>query len=93
MEHKTVINALNTAIPLHHTGEDRFSTEASTALEEMTRGVALLAQVMHRNNDTVAGGFGEKLGGYMYIASLPHPFNALTEKSSVYASYQFVVQY
>lgn len=26
-------------------GEDRFSTEAMTALEEMTRGVALLAQV------------------------------------------------
>lgn len=28
-------------------GEDRFSTEGNAALEEMTRGVPLLAQVMH----------------------------------------------
>ncbi|XP_067102773.1 A kinase (PRKA) anchor protein 1b [Osmerus mordax] len=33
-------------------GEDRFSTEASTALEEMTRGVALLAQVTNYDNNT-----------------------------------------
>ncbi|XP_057694747.1 A kinase (PRKA) anchor protein 1b [Corythoichthys intestinalis] len=33
-------------------GEDRFSSEATTALEEMTRGVALLAQVSNYDNNT-----------------------------------------
>ncbi|XP_072548030.1 A kinase (PRKA) anchor protein 1b [Salminus brasiliensis] len=33
-------------------GEDRFSTEASSALEEMTRGVPLLAQVTNYDNNT-----------------------------------------
>uniref|UniRef100_A0A8C5ESG4 Tudor domain-containing protein n=1 Tax=Gouania willdenowi TaxID=441366 RepID=A0A8C5ESG4_GOUWI len=33
-------------------GEDRFSTEATSALEEMTRGVALLAQVSNYDNHT-----------------------------------------
>ncbi|KAM6970516.1 A kinase (PRKA) anchor protein 1b [Aplochiton taeniatus] len=33
-------------------GEDRFSTEANSALEEMTRGVALLAQVTNYDNNT-----------------------------------------
>ncbi|KAK5869073.1 hypothetical protein PBY51_010033 [Eleginops maclovinus] len=33
-------------------GEDRFSTEATAALEEMTRGVALLAQVSNYDNNT-----------------------------------------
>lgn len=33
-------------------GEDRFSAEATTALEEMTRGVALLAQVSNYDNNT-----------------------------------------
>ncbi|KAM4627970.1 A kinase (PRKA) anchor protein 1b [Polymixia lowei] len=33
-------------------GEDRFSTEANSALEEMTRGVALLAQVSNYDNNT-----------------------------------------
>ncbi|KAA8589783.1 A-kinase anchor protein 1, mitochondrial [Etheostoma spectabile] len=33
-------------------GEDRFSAEATSALEEMTRGVALLAQVSNYDNNT-----------------------------------------
>uniref|UniRef100_A0A8C2ZAI3 A kinase (PRKA) anchor protein 1b n=1 Tax=Cyclopterus lumpus TaxID=8103 RepID=A0A8C2ZAI3_CYCLU len=33
-------------------GEDRFSPEATSALEEMTRGVALLAQVSNYDNNT-----------------------------------------
>ncbi|KAG5836776.1 hypothetical protein ANANG_G00232180 [Anguilla anguilla] len=33
-------------------GEERFSAEASSALEEMTRGVALLAQVTNYDNNT-----------------------------------------
>ncbi|KAK5905189.1 hypothetical protein CesoFtcFv8_006676 [Champsocephalus esox] len=33
-------------------GEDQFSTEATAALEEMTRGVALLAQVSNYDNNT-----------------------------------------
>lgn len=33
-------------------GEDRFSTEASSALEEMTRGIPLLAQVTNYDNNT-----------------------------------------
>lgn len=33
-------------------GEDRFSSEATSALEEMTRGVALLAQVSNYDNNT-----------------------------------------
>uniref|UniRef100_A0AAR2M2V4 Tudor domain-containing protein n=1 Tax=Pygocentrus nattereri TaxID=42514 RepID=A0AAR2M2V4_PYGNA len=33
-------------------GEDRFSTEATSALEEMTRGVPLLAQVTNYDNNT-----------------------------------------
>ncbi|XP_030632992.1 A kinase (PRKA) anchor protein 1b [Chanos chanos] len=33
-------------------GEDRFSAEANSALEEMTRGVALLAQVTNYDNNT-----------------------------------------
>ncbi|KAK7882726.1 hypothetical protein WMY93_028900 [Mugilogobius chulae] len=33
-------------------GEDRFSSEATTALEELTRGVALLAQVSNYDNNT-----------------------------------------
>ncbi|XP_034534880.1 A kinase (PRKA) anchor protein 1b [Notolabrus celidotus] len=33
-------------------GEDRFSADATTALEEMTRGVALLAQVSNYDNNT-----------------------------------------
>uniref|UniRef100_UPI0037E9878F A kinase (PRKA) anchor protein 1b n=1 Tax=Semicossyphus pulcher TaxID=241346 RepID=UPI0037E9878F len=33
-------------------GEDRFSAEATTALEELTRGVALLAQVSNYDNNT-----------------------------------------
>lgn len=33
-------------------GEDRFSAEATTALEEMTRGAALLAQVSNYDNNT-----------------------------------------
>ncbi|XP_066520751.1 A kinase (PRKA) anchor protein 1b [Hoplias malabaricus] len=34
------------------TGEDRFSNEANSALEEMTRGVPLLAQVTNYDNNT-----------------------------------------
>ncbi|CAL8350272.1 unnamed protein product [Lota lota] len=33
-------------------GEDRFSTEANSALEDLTRGVALLAQVSNYDNNT-----------------------------------------
>uniref|UniRef100_A0A671MM41 Uncharacterized protein n=1 Tax=Sinocyclocheilus anshuiensis TaxID=1608454 RepID=A0A671MM41_9TELE len=33
-------------------GEDRFSAEANSALEEMTRGVPLLAQVTNYDNNT-----------------------------------------
>ncbi|MEQ2301437.1 hypothetical protein AMECASPLE_035967 [Ameca splendens] len=37
---------------IHLTGEDCFSTDATTVLEEMTRGVALLAQVSNYDNNT-----------------------------------------
>ncbi|KAF3692515.1 A-kinase anchor protein 1, mitochondrial [Channa argus] len=41
---------LDNIVPLP--GEDRFSVEATSALEEMTRGVALLAQVSNYDNNT-----------------------------------------